>query len=97
MSLGVFSCSFVAFPLGKLQYHHLESFKTKTLTKAFGNFNVLLGIPNELLQEILWWKFKIAISFYSIIMPNPLILSSVDASLSIWGASDGKIGPLLNF
>lgn len=51
--LGIFLCSFVAFPLGKLQYHHLESFKTKKLTKAFGNFDVLLEIPIQPLQEIL--------------------------------------------
>lgn len=52
--LGKFSSSFVAFPLGKLHYHHLERFKTKTLTKTFGNFDVMVEIPKQPLQEILW-------------------------------------------
>lgn len=55
---GKSSSSFVAFAPGKRFCRHLGRFKTKAQTKAFGNFDMIVEIPNQPLQEMLWWKLN---------------------------------------
>ena len=79
--LETFFSSFIGVPYGKLCYRSLERCKTKFLVISKGNFDKIMHVSKEAIQDILWWKHNI-IDVYAInVRGNPSFG---------WGASLGQ-------
>ena len=57
--LGAFSSSFIAVPYGKLYYRSLERCKTKSLVISKGNFDEIMYVSKEAIQDILCWNITL--------------------------------------
>ena len=68
-----FSSSFIAVPYGKLYCKSLERCRTKSLVIFKGNFDKIMHISKETIQDILWWKHGIIGVFTPIVMENPSV------------------------
>ena len=96
--LGKFFSSFLAVPLGRLHYRALERFKTEVLKEHERNFHKIVIIPKPDLDDILWWKPTIPLSFAPIVRENPSVTVNTDASSFGWGActENGRTGGQFN-
>ena len=88
--LGTFSSSFIAVPFGKLYYRSLQGCKTKFLLISKGNFDQIMHVSKEAIQDILWWKHNIIEAYDPIVREDPSVIMNTDASSFGWGASLGK-------
>ena len=82
---GTFSISFIAVPYGKLYYKSIERCRAKSLVISKGNFDKIMHIFKETIQDILWWKHNIIGIFTPIVRENPSVIISTDASSFGWG------------
>ena len=57
--LETFSSSFIDVPHGKLYYRPLERCKAKPLVLFEGNFDKMMHVSKDVIQDILKWEQKI--------------------------------------
>lgn len=88
--LGKITSSFPAAKFGRLHYRALERCKATALHENKGNFNARLILTDEAKTDIQWWKENIDQLYNDIIVPNPDLCITTDASSYGWGAVMGQ-------
>ena len=88
--LGQITSSFPATKFDQLHYRNLEVFKKRALKHPKDNFNAKVCLSEEAKGDLRWWKNNIDEIYYDIIVPNPSVEITNDASSNGWGAVIGS-------
>ena len=89
--IGTLTSSFPGNQFDPLYYRPMLKFKDQSLKCNKGNFNALIELSENNLNEISWWKKNIFKVFKAIIYPKISIKNYTNASLEGWGASMGNL------
>ena len=93
--IGLAVASFPGVKFGPLYYRHMEDDKIKALKENLGDFDSLVNLSTEAMEEMSWWKENIMESFNDIALPeDPDFTIFSDASLTGWGCycESGRTG-----
>ena len=83
--IGNFISALPAIPFGKLHYRVLETSKILALKRNAGNFDSMLSLNKECLEEIKWWSVNIMSATTDINIPPIDKTIFTDASSIGWG------------
>ena len=83
--IGNFISAMPAIPFGKLHYRTLETSKILALKHNAGNFDSMLSLNKESLEEIEWWSKNIMSAIADINLPTIDKTIFTDASSLGWG------------
>ena len=84
--IGILVSSFPAIQYGELFYRFLEHDKVSALKREKGNFDAMMEVNDNSINEIKWWLNNISSAYKLIrIQPFDLVLTT-DASPDGWGA-----------
>ena len=89
--IGTLTSSFPGNQFDPLYYRPKLKFKDQSLKCNKGNFNALIELSENNLNEISWWKKNIFKVFKAIRYPKISIKNYTNASLEGWGASMGNL------
>ena len=74
---------------GQLHYCDIELAKSSALKSANGNFDKLMTLTHQGLEDISWWRTHVDTAFKEIPLSNPSVTICTDASKLRWGATVG--------
>ena len=84
--IGLLVSSLPATDYGALYYRQLELNKIKALRSSCGNFDALMKLSEGSKVELQWWIENITHTQKSLIVSNPDVILTTDASNVGWGA-----------
>ena len=85
--IGTLVSTFPGVEFGPLYYRHLEWDKDLALKSALGNFDVIMSLSADSINELKWWIISVPIAFRVIDYGCPNITLTTDASRIGWGAT----------
>ena len=88
--IGCLVASFQAVTYGPMYYRHLEQDKILALRMNYFNFEKSTSLSINSQHELQWWIENIDNSFRNIRTPGVDLTIHTDASMTGWGATDGK-------
>ena len=88
--IGCLVASFQAVTYGPMYYRHLEQDKILALRMNHFNFEKSTSLSINSQHELQWWIENIDNSFRNIRTPGVDLTIHTDASMTGWGATDGK-------
>ena len=83
--IGKLIASFPAVKYGALHFRYLEECKKSALKENRGNFEGLAFLSVQAINELKWWKAEVMSAENDILINDPDIVITSDASLSGWG------------
>ena len=89
--IGLLVSSFNAVNYGPLHYRFLERDKSHALRCNRGNYDSLMKLSSEAIDDIQWWIDNIDSTFRKINREEPSVIMSTDASSEGWGAVLGEV------
>ena len=89
--IGYLVASFQAVTYGPMYYRHLEQDKILALRMNHFNFDKSTSLSINSQHELQWWIENIDNSFRNIRTPGVDLTIHPDASMTGWGATDGKL------
>ena len=87
--IGTITSCFPAVRYGPLHYRDIEIAKTSALKLANGNFDKLMTLTHQALEDISWWRTHVDTAFKEISLSNPTVTICTDAPKLGWGATVG--------
>jgi len=84
--IGLIVSSLPGVMFGELHYRNLEKNKILALQDSRGNYDGPMILSKESMSELIWWVKNIDSAFKNIILSNPDLTLTTDASNMGWGA-----------
>ena len=84
--LGTLVSSFPGVEFGPLHYRHIENDKERNLKLNQGNYNSLMILSSDSLEEVHWWSANVQTASRRIFHDSPGVIVYTDASQTGWGA-----------